>query len=288
MDNILAVITNWEDAAMVLKRAERLAEQFKTSVELLRPVYSPFAQLSKYSGFSGIGDMRSQIMAEESKLLEELASDRNWNIHVEWCERVHQLIAERAESFGAGLIVMMASHDSILSSLAHTPDDWHLFRHATCPVLSMVRDSNPLVKVIAAVDALDQSEAQKQLSARVIDQARALAKAEEVPLMVLTVVPDPAILYAGMVNAPMGGDFQQQAMAEAETRLRELLQHLGIEADSVLVKGGWIEDIATKEGQQGGLLVIGSAANKGVKGFFIGNTAERILHHMKSDMLVVN
>ncbi|RLA53534.1 MAG: hypothetical protein DRR42_04510 [Gammaproteobacteria bacterium] len=288
MENILAVITNWDDAEAVMARAERLADQFNTRVEVLRPVHSPLGELSKYVGFAEITDLRNSIMDEERNLLNGLCAGKSWVVHVEWCERVHQIITERAESYSAGLIVMMASHHSVLSTLAHTPDDWHLFRDAPCPVLTLVRERNPVTRVVAAVDALDLSEAHKQLSARVIDHARALAKAEAVPLTVLTVVPDPALLYAGLVNAPMSGDFQVQTMEKAEANLQELLDHLGVTADVLEVKAGRIEDVATREGQLGGLLVIGSAANKGVKGFWIGNTAERILHHMQSDMLVIN
>ena len=36
------------------------------------------------------------------------------------------------------------------------------------------------------------------------------------------------------------------------------------------------------------LLVIGSAANRGLAGKFIGNTSEKVLHYLTSDMLVVH
>ena len=164
----------------------------------------------------------------------------------------------------------------------------HLFRDAPCPVLSMVREPKPVTEVVAAIDALDASENHRQLSARVVDYARALAKAEGVPLCVLSAVPDPALMYAGLVNAPMSGNFLEQTVDKARENLHLLLTHLGVDADRIEVKAGRVEDVVTLEGEAGGLLVIGSAANKGLKGFLIGNTAERILQHMRSDMLVVN
>jgi nucleotide-binding universal stress UspA family protein len=292
MENILAIITEWDDAKAVLSRAGRLAEQFNTRLEVLRPVHSPLAEIDKYVGYGEVTNLRDSIMDAERRRVRELCADQDGPSeivsHVEWCERVHETIIEKAESYGAGLIVMMASHDSVLSKLIHTPDDWHLFRNTPCPVLSLVRDEKSISRVIAAIDALDLSEAHKVLSSRVLDQARAMATAEDVPLTVLSVVPDPALLYAGLVNAPMGGDFQVAAIAKAEQNIEDLLAHLGVVVDAVEVKAGRIEDVATREGQAGGLLVIGTAANKGVKGFWIGNTAERILHRMQSDMLVVN
>lgn len=292
MENILAIITDWVDAEAVVARAKRLAELFNTHIEILRPVHSPLAEIDKFVGFGEVSSLRDSIVEAEKERLEDLCASQGGAVdidgHVEWCERVHETIIEKAENYGAGLIVMMASHDSILSTLIHTPDDWHLFRNSPCPVLSLVRDRKKLTQVVAAIDALDLSDAHRMLSARVIDQARAMAIAERVPFSVLSVVPDPALLYAGLVNAPMSGDFQMEAMAKAEKNIEDLLQHLGVRADAIEVKAGRIEDVVTQEGEIGGLLVIGSAANKGVKGFLIGNTAERILHRMQSDMLVIN
>lgn len=292
MENILAVITDWDDAQAIMTRAVHLARQFHTSLEVLRPVHSPLSELNKYVGFGEVSNLRDSIMEEERKRVNTLCADcslgRPVAGHVEWCERVHKAIVDKAESYGAGLIVMMASHHSLLSTLVHTPDDWHLFRDASCPVLSMVKERKPVSEVVAAIDALDPSEAHRQLSARVVDRARALAKVEGVPLNVLCVVPDPALMYAGLVNAPMSGNFLEETMNKARENLHELLEHLGVKADRVEVKAGRVEDVVTSEGEAGGLLVIGSAANKGVKGFLIGNTAERILQHMQSDMLVVN
>jgi universal stress protein E len=288
MEKILAVINDWKDAEAVISRSEHLAEKLNTDVELLRPVHSPAAELSKYTGLMDLSELRNAIMAEERDRMEAVCRNKPWHTNVEWSERVHKTIVEQAESLGAGMIITMASHHSLLSTLAHTPDDWHLFRDSPCPVLTLTRNRVGLTKVVAAIDALDHSEAHLQLSARIIDQAAGMAMAEGVPLSVLGVVPDPALLYAGLVNAPMGGNFQAQAIALAEKSLEELLKHLGVKADEVVVKAGQVEDIVSKEGQQGALLVIGSAANKGVRGFFIGNTAERILHRMQSDMYVVN
>ena len=291
MENILAVITDWDDAEAVMARSQRLAGQFNTRVEVLRPVHSPLVEWEKYVGLSSLANLRELIMEDERERLATLCGDKSLAIapvaHVEWSEHVHQTIVDRAEAYGAGLIVMVASHHSVLSTLAHTPDDWHLFRDAPCPVLSLVRDKKPITKVVAAIDALDRTEAHQLLSARVIDQARALALAESVPLEILSVVPDPALLYAGLVNAPMSGDFQVEVVAKAKDNLQDLLRHLGVQADSVEVRAGLIENVVCSEGEVGGLLVLGSVANKGVKGFWIGNTAERILRHMRSDMLVV-
>jgi universal stress protein E len=289
MENILAVITQWNDAEAVLAEAEKLCACFHTGLEVLVPVHDQLGELSKYLNFQDFSELQTEIVAGERSRLENLCVGKNHRLHAEWTTKVHATIVEKAQSVGAGLIVMMASHDPILSALVHTPDDWHLFRDTPCPVLAMVKDRKACQQVIAAIDALDNQEPHQKLTARLLDNAAAMAKAEGVPLKILSVVPDPALVYAGIVNAPMSGDFLLDTMAIAEKKTQALVKHLGITPQGIDVVTGRVEEVVSQRASQdGALLVIGNAANKGLKGFLIGNTAERILRSMKTDMLVVN
>ncbi|MEZ0123156.1 MAG: universal stress protein [Candidatus Reddybacter sp.] len=289
MENILAVITHWDDAEAVLAEAEKLAARFHTDLELLVPVHDQLGELSKYLNFQDLSQLQAEIVAAERSRLDSLCAGKNYRLHVEWTTKVRATIVEKAQSYGAGLIVMMASHDPVLSVLIHAPDDWHLFRDTPCPVLAMVKERKACQQVIAAIDALDNQEPHQQLTARLLDSAAALAKAEAVPLKILSVVPDPALVYAGIVNAPMSGDFLLDTMAIAEKKTQALVEHLGISPEAIDVVTGRVEEVVSQRASQSdALLVIGNAANKGLKGLLIGNTAERILRGMKTDMLVVN
>ncbi len=289
MENILAVITRWDDAEAVLTMAEKLATQFHTGIDVLMPVHDQLGELSKYLNLQDFTQLREEIVVAESSRLKRLCAGKNYRQHVEWTAKVHTTIVDKAKNYGAGLIVMMASHDPLLSVLIHTPDDWHLFRETPCPVLAMTKDHKPYKQVIAAIDALDNNESHQQLSARVLDSAVALAKAEGLPLTILSVVPDPALVYAGIVNAPMSGDFLADTMSIAETKAKSLAKHLGVNAQAIDAVTGRVEDVVSQTAlKESALLVIGNAANKGLKGLLLGNTAERILRNMKTDMLVVN
>ncbi|MBL4782774.1 MAG: universal stress protein [Porticoccaceae bacterium] len=289
MENVLAVINHWHDAEAVLSAAEKLAAQFHSGLEVLVTVHDQLGELSKYINWQDFSQLQAEIVEAEGARLESLCAGKNYRQHVEWTTSVHSTIVEKAESYGAGLIVMMASHDPMLSILIHTPDDWHLFRDTPCPVLALVKERRACKQVIAGIDALDSHEAHRQLSARVLDNAAALAKAEGVPLKVLCVVPDPALVYAGIVNAPMSGDFLLDTMAIAKTKAKELVAHLGISPAAIDVVTGRVEDVVSRRAlQDDALLVIGNASNKGFKALLLGNTAERILRSMKTDMLVVN
>lgn len=285
MEKVLAVIASWDDADQVLARARHLAERLHTHCEFLRPVHAQVRELQHYMDAAAFGEIQEQILEIERARLDALRGDDPGE--VVWCQRVYRAVVEHAELVGADLILMSASRQGALANLIHRADDWHLLREAPCPVLLLPRVPKPIQRVIAAVDALSEGTEQELLSERVLDAAAAFAHAHAVPLTVITVVPDPALIYASPVAVPMGEQILDELTERARFAQQALLARIGLHADAVCVESGRVEDVVTELAADG-LLVIGSAANKGLKGMVMGNTAERILHRMTTEMLVVN
>lgn len=285
MEKVLAVIASWDDADQVLARARHLAERLHTRCEFLRPVHARVRELQHYMDVAAFGEIQEQILEIERARLDALCGDDPGE--VVWCQRVYRAVVEHAELVGADLILMSASSQGALANLIHRADDWHLLREAPCPVLLLPRVPKPIQRVIAAVDALSEGAEQELLSERVLDAAAAFAHAQAVPLTVITVVPDPALIYASPVAVPMGEQILDELTERARFAQQALLARIGLHADAVRVESGRVEDVVTELAADG-LLVIGSAANKGLKGMVMGNTAERILHRMTTEMLVVN
>ena len=287
MEKLLAVINSWESADQVMARTQYLAEKLHTGFAVFRPVHGQLSEMEKYIGFDDFERLRDQIMAEERRLLAEFCAGKTDDFHTEWCERVHVAVAGAAEQQGSGLVVMAASGKGVLSSLIHRADDWHLLREVPCPVVMLPETLVAPDKVVVALDCLDEDDTHQQLAERVLDSASAFAKAFAVPLTAITVMPDPALIYANLVSVPFDMDFQQRARKSAEENLQQLIARTGVAVDHIKVEVGRIEDIVSKAAE-GGILVIGSAANRGLKGLLLGNTAERVLQHVQTEMLVVN
>lgn len=283
MEKILAVIAEWDDADRVVARARHLAERLHTRCEVLRPVRAQIRELEHYVAPDEFAKVQAQMLAAERARLDALRGDEPGE--VVWCQRVYRAVVERAELVGADLIVMAASQHGVLDNLMHRADDWHLLREAPCPVLLLPREPVSIQKVVAAVDAM--SDEHELLSERVLDEAAALARAHEVPLTVVTVVPDPALVYASPVAVPVSEQIINEWTDRARATQHALLERIGLHADVARIETGRVEAVVSALAA-GGLLVIGSVANKGLKGMVLGNTAERILHHMTTEMLVVN
>lgn len=285
MQKILAVISEWDTGPRVLERARFLAAQLHAELALLRPVQSQVGEWHRYLPPGDFAPLRDAIMAAERERFETArGADPG---EVLWCERAYRVVVEQAESQGANLIVMEASRHGLLENIIHRADDWHLLREAPCPVLLLPRTPRPLTSVVAAVDALAEGPEQELLAERVLDAASAFARAQQVPLRVVTVMPDPAMIYASPMAVPLSTDVIGELNERARGAQQALLQRIGLSADEQRIETGRVEDVLAELAADG-LLVIGSVANRGLKGLVLGNTAERILYHMTTEMLVVN
>lgn len=266
-----------------MARARHLAAQFHGELVLLRPVVAQFGGWHQVLATGHLAQLRDDILAVERERFSALCGDDRGEVL--WCERVYRAVVDQAEALGAELIVIEAARHGHLERLIHA-DDWHLLREAPCPVLVLPRVPKTVTAVIAAVDALADGPEQGLLAERVLDQASAFAHAQGVPLTVVTVVPDPALIYASSMVVPLANGLIDELVARARRAQQALLERIGLKPEATRVEIGRVEDVLADLAADA-LLVIGSAANKGFKGLVLGNTAERVLLHVSTEMLVV-
>jgi len=287
---VLAVINNLPYADRVLNKARLIARATRGRVHIYCPVSSEFEELNRYIGFDNYDAVKEALLDEYRAQLEQLSDEDAGNAEIEWQSRPYRAVAEKAEQVSAEMIVMSASKHSAIGDFLHKPDDWHLLRDARCPVLILSGEERAYRSVVAAVDALEATDAHATLNARLLDNARLMAETLKLPLKVLSVVPDPAYIYSDFAASDSRAivAFRSQAEATARERQAQILALYGIHAQQRSVRTGRVEDVLQEALTEDGLLVIGTIANKGLKGFFVGNTAERLLKHLEGDMLVVN
>ena len=297
MENILVVMDGSDTDEMLLNQALELVEDGETDIHILMSVYDQVEELHKYVGFDNYPEVKQAILDDAEiklRVLTDKFADR-FSSNMAWGKRWHEPVLQEARNIDADLIIKVAGKQSWLSEVLRTPEDWQLLREARCPVWLLNAPRQPIDKVIAAVSTLDESPEHSTLGDRVIVQAEALAASLKVPLQVVAVIPDWNASRAAMAYVPpipaqtvYLGDIGAQALQESRERLVAILERLDIDAEKAEVRTGTLTlEIIDAVGDQG-LLVIGSAAHRGLAGKFIGNSSKKVLHHLKADMLVVH
>ena len=83
--------------------------------------------------------------------------------------------------------------------------------------------------------------------------------------------------------------YADDAKAAMQPRIRELAQAYDIPESAFRCKRGPVERVIASRAARVGaqIVVMGTVGRKGVKARLLGNTAERVLRHLKTDVLAI-
>ena len=269
LNKIFAVIDPTTDNQIALTRAGLIAGRNEN------------ISLHVYEAIYGVFDSSDEEAVERV----ETARHRAWldtlvaplreagievDVEVEWTAEWRDSIAPAAQRAGASLIIKAANARSGAQRRLLKTADWTLLRNAPCPVYLIKKDAiSTNIKVLMAIDMARNDELHHQLNNLVIDYGkRLLVGAEGASLFAVNAYPSSdKFVYKDDLAAKAGVDPSNAHTIEGppEKVIPEVAEQ--VEAD---------------------IVIVGTAARDGIKAAVIGNTAERILDAIKTNILTVN
>ena len=290
MKKVLLVINRVPLQRQLIARAGLLAGSLGGRLYVYHGVYDPVEEIDRYIGLDNFSEVRDALLTERESLLRETLGElcEPDSLRVEWCKRGSVAVREWANDIGADLVVTELTEHRGFDGIIHHADQWNLLRNISCPVFLVSARSKPVDTVLAAVDSLDESEGHAQLTARLLDQARTMAKIFHSPLNVLSVIPASELRLA--VEARLSDAVNLSGLLEERCmdQLQQTLDELGLAAEELQVLEGRPEKVIVEEAEKGGLLVMGRVANRDLVDKLLGGTSERVLHRATCDVLLVN
>lgn len=191
------------------------------------------------------------------------------------------------------LVMMTAEGKGGLRERLFGSTSLHLMRKCPCPVWVMKPTKRkPFLRIMAAVDPDPEEDSHDALNAMILQLASSLAQQDDAELHVAhawTMLGESLFESRGLLgNAEMSGYFQAE-LSRHQLMVETLIsQHIRGGAHVHIAKGMAefvIPDIAKKQNID--LLVMGTVCRTGIPGFFIGNTAEKILDEVDCSVLTV-
>ncbi len=171
----------------------------------------------------------------------------------------------------------------------------HLMRKCPCPVWVIKQSHRKQYrKILAAVDPDPSDKMKTALNKKIIELASSLSRLEGSELHVIHVWHP---YYTYIINRPLGlsksevSNLNNEILAMHKDRLDELIEKYAPETanDRVHLYEGaaeiMIPDFAKKKRIE--LIVMGTVCRTGIEGFFIGNTAEKVLQQIDCSVLTV-
>ena len=202
--------------------------------------------------------------------------------------------------------VMRDGHDLVVKGAARSDQDsapffgstdLHLLRKCPCPVWIMKKSGRrQYARVLAAVDTDHTEEQRRALNTLIMDLSTSLSAMDGSELHVVQawrLDEEDTLRHSGF--ARVAGDevdlLVEAKRRQSEKRLNELLlryPHEGARRQVHLLKGAardLIPEFARKKRVE--LIVMGTVGRTGIRGLFVGNTAEMILNQVECSVLAV-
>lgn len=269
LDKIFIVIDPTTDSQVALERAGRAATR------------EPGVKLHVYTAVHSVMDnadveaLKRAELARHGAWVEMLvapirAEGTHVEVEVEWSDDWRSAIAPAAERAGASVIYKAASSHGVAERRLLKTADWTLLRQASCPVYLIKRETiDPGGKVLLALDIKRDDELHNTLNERVVQYGR---------------------IVCGYLN---GGELHAvNAYASNENFVYpdDLARKTGIENSSAHTVEGPPDKVIPEvaENIDATIVVIGTVARDGLKAAVIGNTAEKVLDALQTNVLVIN
>jgi universal stress protein E len=209
-----------------------------------------------------------------------------------WNARTYEGVLHAAANVEADLILKATEEEQSagerIASVIRTPDEWNLLRHAEVPVMLVKAAAwSAEATVICALDVFD--EGHEDLSRSLLAQSAAVAQRLGADLDVVYAYPlfEPWVGELGAVKSY--ADIKAAIEDDARARVDELAAGAGVSFRHLHLEEGQTAPVLARlvEDSEAALLVVGTHAREGVRGVLLGNTSERILHAVDSDVMTI-
>jgi len=280
-----------------LVKAVDLARRFDADVTLFHSLYSPYVAGEQfYSPADQQRDIESAVNERKDRLSKLAASvaktgDR-LRVRVRWDYPVHESIVREVLREGVDLVVAESHRHGRAARVFLSNTDWQLIRLCPCPLLFVrTTRSYARLKVLTAVDPLHAHAKPEALDHQLLDAARDLAETFRGRVHAAYCYQPVMPLIVGDVTqpVPLPIDIAEEYVKEVRAAFESLVAPYGLGPRRThLVRGHAGTEIpALAEKIDAGLVVMGAVSRSGLKRLFIGNTAERVIDDVKSDVLVL-
>jgi universal stress protein E len=297
---LLVVVDPTASFHPAIERAAWLARRLPAQIELFICDYDPHLANTQAATAAAIANARAELLTRHRQRLQLLAeplttSGLSVSVDARWDYPLHDGVIRKALDVGADLVIKDTHYHSVLKRSIFSNTDWSLIRY--CPTqLLLVKPRPPGQKpcFVAAVDPLHERDKPADLDRKIMNTAGALARTLGGEMHVFHAFDITAALAMSTDSMTMPialpvREFTDAMRAEHTAAVAALCKEHGIPSErSHVHQGGTRELLMTLTEQlRADIVVMGAVSRSGIKGLFLGNTAEDVLDRLHCDLLIV-
>lgn len=288
MDKLLIIMDPKHKHQTALSRGIELARATGASLEIVAFVHEyldalPSDPVVQNNARTALIELRQEWLEKMLALAD--CDDLNVVAHTVWAKQIHQWINEHCERENISTVVK-TGHRS--ETFLYTPTDWHLIRECPAPVM-LVADNKwkKAHPILAAIDLSSEKPVKRALNNRIIDHAWQLAKAMDTELHLVHA------LHTSVVLADLDIIDTAAHTRKREEELKPRIEHLRntwhLNPEQVHIVAGPAQKVIPSVANKirADMVVMGTTGKTGLAAKVVGNTAEKVLTHLRTDLVAI-
>lgn len=284
----ILIVADREKSAIATSRGLELADKLGHSAEVVAFAYSPLTGVP--GGESGRAEARQAILDARRKEVEErikncATAGQKVALKVVWMKDIHSWITKRATSVQFAAVVK-TSHAT--GTFTHTSTDWHLLRECPAPILLVAENKWHRTRpVLAALDLDTNKRSKRKLNEAILHSAIELSTALGVEMKIISALEVPTLLADLDIVDPRS--YAKERREELMPHLKALAKTFDIPEKEFVTKRGPVDKVIHSQAAKvrAQIVVMGTVGRQGIKAKLMGNTAESVLRHLRTDVLAL-
>jgi universal stress protein E len=275
-----------------------LARHTPARVELFISDYAPQLVDPRFQNVPA-GDSRTALIERHRRRLEQLAQPlRSGGLSVDIDARfdhpLHDSVVRKAQDSAADFVIKDTHYHSVLKRSIFSNTDWNLIRNCAA-TLWLVKPRPPGQRpcFVAAVDPLHERDKPADLDNRIVRTGKALAEALGGEVHVFHAFDlTAAIAISTDAMTPIALPINELAdamRADHTEAVERLCKEHGVPPERTHIHQGGTRQLllALTDRLRADAVVMGAVSRSGLKGLFLGNTAEDVLDRLHCDLVIV-
>ena len=283
----ILVIADLKDNCSATPRGLQLAQKLGHAVEVVAFTHAPLGRMKLPA--SERAALKKELLSfreqsVQARIDKFKTPEQKVSLRVVWEKDIHNWVLKRC----ARPYEMVVKTGRRTESITYTSTDWQLLRECPAPVLIVAEKKwHKARPILGALDLGGTSREKKQLNQLIIATSMRLAESLDAELKFICAIEIPTLLADLDLVDPAA--YQRSALAEMQPTIMKLASTYGLPESAFRVKRGPVEKVIASDAakQRAQLVVMGTVGRKGVKAKLMGNTAEAVLRHLKTDVLAL-
>lgn len=239
---------------------------------------------------SKVGPVRQQRRAELDNLVQPLIDQQLKVVSkLVYFRKLYDAIIGLAIEENVDYVFKPVRQHSLMRRMLLNATDWNLIRF--CPMPILFTSIKPVIgtSVVAAVDLSSTQKENLDVCRNVLSQGKMVANLLSSRLYLTHAYMYPNTAFGYSTDDASAGYLIKGLKENLLETSAELASEFEIPNEQVMLRPGLTTDVLNDVAREkdAGLIVISTVARTGFSGLFVGNTAEWVLEHSNTDVLVV-